>query len=269
MRSSNPVLSRSDVFSRNGYAPPQPAPAPAPAPGGIDYRKPTPYGDQPPPASTRAMTIDDVVSKTGLLLGVAVVTGALAWAADVGYGLAILAALVGFGLAMVNSFKRVPSPPLIIAYAAVEGVFLGAISHAINSRPGMEGVVVQAVAGTAIVFAIMLALYKSGRLRATPRFTRILIGATLGYFVLMLGNLVLNIFNSGANAWGGGFGLLTAAAGVVLASLFLVLDFDMIEDGIRMGAPESESWRAAFGLTVTIVWLYFEMLRLLSILRGD
>ncbi|MGQ0843681.1 MAG: Bax inhibitor-1/YccA family protein [Sporichthyaceae bacterium] len=269
MRSSNPVLSRSDVFSRNGYA--QPAPAPAPEPAGIDYRRPTPYGDPAgaPPASTRAMTLDDVVSRTGLLLGIAVVTGALAWAANVGWGLAILAAIVGFGLAMVNSFKRVPSPPLIIAYAAVEGVFLGAISNAINSRPGMEGVVVQAVAGTAIVFAIMLALYKSGRLRATPRFTRIVVGATLGYMVLMLGNLVLRMFDSGANAWGGGFGLLTAGVGVVLASLFLVLDFDMVEEGIRMGAPESEAWRAAFGLTVTVVWLYIELLRLISILRGD
>jgi uncharacterized YccA/Bax inhibitor family protein len=270
MRSSNPVLSRSDVFSRNGYAPPAPAPAPQPASGGIDYRKPTPYGDPTPaPASTRPMTLDDVVTRTGLLLGVAIVTGALAWAADVGMGLAFIAMLVGFGLAMANSFKRVPSPPLIIAYAAVEGVFLGALSHAIDSRPGMDGVVVQAVAGTAIVFAIMLGLYKSGRLRATPRFTKMLLAATMAYFILMLGNLFLHLFGAGFNAWGGGMGLLTAAAGVGLASLFLVLDFDMVEDGIRMGAPEVEAWRAAFGLMVTIVWLYFELLRLLAILRGE
>jgi len=98
MRSSNPVLSRSDVFSRNGYAPPQPAPAPEPV-SGIDYRKPTPYGDPAaPPAASRAMTIDDVVSKTALLLGVVVATGAVAWIADVGLGLAFLAMLVGFGL---------------------------------------------------------------------------------------------------------------------------------------------------------------------------
>ncbi len=271
MRSSNPVLSRSDVFSRNGYGTSQPAPAPAPAPGGIDYRRPTPYGDQTaPPPSTRAMTLDDVVSRTALLLGVAVITGALAWAADVGLGLAILAMLVGLGLSLVNSFKRVPSPPLIIAYAAVEGIFLGAFSQYIeHSRPGLEGVAVQAVAGTAIVFAVMLGLYKSGRLRATPRFTKMVVGATIGYMVLMLGNLVLRMFDSGASAWGGGFGLLTAGVGVTLASLFLVLDFDMVEAGIRQGAPEIEAWRAAFGLTVTIVWLYFEMLRLLSILRGD
>lgn len=274
MRSSNPVLTRSDVFSRSGYAPPassgaataaQPSTSPV---GTIDYTKRT-GGPSAPAPNTRAMTMDDVVSRTGLLLGIAVVTGALAWAADVGLGLAILAALVGFGLAMVNSFKKVPSPPLIIAYAAVEGVFLGAISKAIESRPGMEGVVVQAVAGTAIVFAIMLGLYRSGRLRATPRFTKMLMGATLAYLVLMFGNLLLHMFGTGFNAWGGGMGLLTAGVGVVLASLFLTLDFDMVEQGIRMGAPESEAWRAAFGLTVTIVWLYFEMLRLLSILRGE
>jgi uncharacterized YccA/Bax inhibitor family protein len=212
------------------------------------------------------MTLDDVVSRTGLLVLVAVITGAIAWGLDVGYGVAILAMLVGFGLSLVNTFKRVVSPGLVIAYAAVEGVFLGAISSALESR--YPGVVVQAVAGTAIAFAVMLGLYRSGRLRVTPRFTKVLIGATLAYLALMLGNLVLHLFNSGFNAWGGGMGLLTAGVGVVLASLFLTLDFDMVDQAIRAGAPEQESWRAAFGLMVTLVWLYFELLRLISILRN-
>jgi uncharacterized YccA/Bax inhibitor family protein len=244
MRSTNPVLSRTDVFSRNGYAPTTPA--------GV---------------SGGTMTLDDVVTRTGLLLVIVLATGAFSWGADVGPGLAVGAALVGFGLAMVNSFKKVPSPPLIMAYAAVEGIFLGAISKSLEAAH--PGVVAQAVAGTAITFAVMLGLYRSGRVRVTPRFTKVLVGATVGYMILMFGNLMLNLFHSGGNAWGGGFGLLTAAAGAGLASFFLTLDFDMVERGIRAGAPQSEAWRAAFGLTVTLVWLYVELLRLLSILRGD
>lgn len=265
MQSTNPVLSRRDAFSRNGYATFRTEP-PASA-GGITYRHPDREAPPQQAPAGRPMSLDDVISKTALLLGVAVLTGALAWAADLGWGVAIVAMLVGFGLAMVNSFKRVPSPPLIIAYAAVEGVFLGVISNVLEAR--YPGVVVQAVAGTAIVFGVMLALYRSGKIRVTPRFTKVLIAAALAYFVLMLGNLVLHLFDSGFNAWGGAMGLLTAGIGVVLASLFLTLDFDMIEGGVRAGAPEVESWRAAFGLTVTLVWLYFELLRLISILRGE
>jgi uncharacterized YccA/Bax inhibitor family protein len=248
MRSTNPVLSRTDVFSRNGYV--------RPAPVGVD-----------PPATTGVMTLDDVVTRTGLLLVIALATGAFAWAADVGPGLAIISVFVGLGLAIVNSVKAVPSPPLIMAYAAVEGIFLGAISKSLEATH--PGVVVQAVAGTAITFGVMLALYRSGRVRVTPRFTKVLVGATMGYLILMFGNLMLNLFHSGANAWGGGFGLLTAAAGAGLASFYLTLDFDMVERGIRAGAPEIEAWRAAFGLTVTLIWLYIELLRLISILRGD
>jgi uncharacterized YccA/Bax inhibitor family protein len=212
------------------------------------------------------MTLDDVVSRTGLLVLVAAVTGAVSWGLDVGYGLAFLAMLVGFGLAMVNTFKRSVSPGLVLAYAAVEGVFLGAISHALEYR--YPGVVLQAVAGTGVAFAVMLALYRSGRIRVTPRFTKVLLGAGLAYLALMLGNLVFRMFGGGFNAWGGGLGLLTAGIGIVLACLFLTLDFDMVDQSIRAGVPEQEAWRAAFGLMVTLVWLYFEMLRLISILRN-
>jgi uncharacterized YccA/Bax inhibitor family protein len=211
------------------------------------------------------MTLNDVIERTAALLGVAVVTGALAWAADVGPGLALLALFAGLALGIVNSFRAVVSPPLIFAYAAVEGVFLGAISRWQETLH--PGVVVQAVAGTAVTFAVMLGLYRSGAVRLSPRFTRVLIGASLGYLILMFGNLLLNLFHSGFNPWGSGLGLLTAAVGAVMASLYLTLDFDMVERGIRSGAPESEAWRAAFGLTVTLIWLYIEMLRLISILR--
>jgi uncharacterized YccA/Bax inhibitor family protein len=116
---------------------------------------------------------------------------------------------------------------------------------------------------------VMLALYRSGRIRVTPRFTRVLLGAALGYMAFLLVNLVLNLFGAGANLWQGGFGLITAAFGTVLASLFLTLDFDEIERGVRAGVAEPEAWRAAFGLMVTLVWLYIELLRLISILRSE
>jgi len=254
MRSTNPVLSRPDVFSRSGYA------ARATAPVGIEY----PYVRGAEPGTGR-MTLEGVVERTAALLLVATVTGALSWMADVGPGLAITAALVGLGLAVANSFSRVPKPALILTYAAVEGVFLGAISRILEVR--YPGVVVQAVCATGVTFAVMLALYRSGWVRLSPRFTKVLIGASLGYLILMLGNLLLMGFHRGFDPWGSGLGLLTAAAGAVMASLYLTLDFDMVERGIRYGAPEVESWRAAFGLTVTLIWLYIEMLRLISILR--
>jgi uncharacterized YccA/Bax inhibitor family protein len=263
MRSSNPVLTRDDVFTRGGYATFNTA-------GGAGTDLGTRTGEVRAPAGPvglRPMTLDDVVSRTGLLFLIAAITGGAAWYLNLGFGVAILAALVGLGLVIVNSVKRTVSPPLIMAYAAVEGVFLGVISHSLETL--YSGIVVQAVAATGVTFAVMLALYRSGRIRVTPRFTKILMGALLGYLAFLLVNLVLNLFGAGANLWSGGFGLVTAAFGVVLASLFLTLDFDEIERGVRAGAPEPEAWRAAFGLMVTLVWLYMEMLRLIAILRGE
>src|SRR3954468_5106485 len=138
MQSTNPILTRSDTFSRSGYAGFRTQPD-ATAPDGLRTQY-SPSG----PVSTRPITIDDVVARTGLLLIIAITVGALSWAADVGFGLAIVAGIVGFGLAMVNSFKRVPSPPLIIAYATAQGVFLGAFSHALEaSNPNLKGVALQ------------------------------------------------------------------------------------------------------------------------------
>jgi uncharacterized YccA/Bax inhibitor family protein len=260
MRSSNPVLSRDDVFTRGGYATFNTA-------GGAAADLGTQVSEVRAPAGVRRMTLDDVVSRTGLLLVIAAVTGGLAWYLNLGFGVAIGAALVGLVLVIVNSVKRVVSPPLIMAYAAVEGVFLGVVSHTLETL--YSGIVVQAVAATSVTFAVMLALYRSGRIRVTPRFTKVLMGALLGYLGFLIVNLVLSLFGNGANLWSGGFALVTAVFAVALASLFLTLDFDEIERGIRAGAPEPEAWRAAFGLMVTLVWLYFELLRLIAILRGE
>jgi uncharacterized YccA/Bax inhibitor family protein len=212
------------------------------------------------------MTIDDVVTRTAILFAVLVTVGAAAWTLNLGGGAMMLGVFGGFALAMVNSFSKTVKPALAIAYAAFQGLALGTISHMYNNA--YQGIVSQAVIVTICAFAGMLFAYKSGRIRVTPKFTKVLMTAMIGYLVLAVVGLISSMFGSSIYSIGG-FGLLIAAGGMVLASFFLVLDFDQIQKGVAAGLPESESWRAAFGLMVTIVWLYMEVLRLLSILRGN
>jgi uncharacterized YccA/Bax inhibitor family protein len=219
---------------------------------------------------TGRMTIEDVVAKTGFLFAILVVVGAIAWGANLGQGALLIGFLGGFVLAMVISFSKTIKPGLVVAYAALEGLALGTLSHYYETF--YPGIVSQAVIGTIAAFAGVLFMYRSGRLRATPQFTRAVMGAAIGYFILGLVSLVASFFGvgQGYGFYGvSGLGLLLAVAGVALASFFLVLDFDQIEKGVAAGVPEKESWRASFGLMVTIVWLYLEVLRLLSILRNN
>jgi len=219
---------------------------------------------------TGRMTIEDVVAKTGFLFAILVVVGALAWSANLGMGAVLLGFLGGFVLAMVISFSKNIKPGLVIAYAGLEGLALGTLSSYYESF--YPGIVSQAVIGTVAAFAGVLVMYRNGTLRATPQFTRAVIGAAIGYFILGLASLIASFFGvgQGYGFYGvSGLGLLLAVAGVGLARLFLVLDFDQIEKGVAAGVPEKESWRASFGLMVTVVWLYLEVLRLISILRND
>ena len=260
MRSSNPVLGR--AFNQRGYA-------------AFDSKTPTQSDEgleslySAPSASslrTGRMTIDDVVTRTGILFAVLVSVGAAAWTLNLGGGAMLVGVFGGFALAMVNSFSKTVKPALIIAYAAFEGLALGAISHLYNNM--YQGIVSQAILVTICAFTGMLFAYKSGRIRVTPKFTKILMTALIGYVVLGLLSFIGSLF--GAHTYStGGFGLIIATGGMILASFFLILDFDQIQKGIDAGLPEQESWRAAFGLMVTIVWLYMEVLRLLSILRGN
>ena len=219
---------------------------------------------------TGRMTIEDVVAKTGFLFAILVVVGAIAWGANLGQGALLIGFLGGFVLAMVISFSKTIKPGLVVAYAALQGLALGTISKYYETF--YPGIVSQAVIGTIAAFTGVLFMYRSGRLRATPQVTRAVIGAAIGYFILGLVSLVASFFGvgQGYGFYGvSGLGLLLAVAGVALASFFLVLDFDQIEKGVAAGVPEKESWRASFGLMVTIVWLYLEVLRLISILRNS
>lgn len=244
MRSHNPVLSRDDTF-----------------------RDPSVATLEEMYAAPRRMTIDDVVAKTGLLLGVLLTTAVASWALEL-YALAFPAAIVGFVLAMVVTVKKEPSPGLSIAYAAIEGVFLGAISRVFDEA--YPGIAVQAIGGTMLCFGGVLMAYKTGRLRATPRFKKVIISAMMGIFALYLVNMVgalvfdsrLPVINDSTP-----LGILFSVAVVTIAALSFVLDFDMIEEAVRRGAPERFAWKGAFGLVVGLVWLYIELLRLLAKLR--
>ncbi|MFI6639230.1 Bax inhibitor-1/YccA family protein [Streptomyces sp. NPDC050504] len=290
MRSSNPVFSRRGFSRDNGYAgfnaqQPQaggPVGTNPYAQGAANPYATNPYAPQQgaPQTAPRsgAMTIDDVVTRTGVTLGTVVLTAVLSWvflsvdsdSVNKSYGIAVGAALVAFVLAMVQSFKRKPSPALILAYAAFEGVFLGVISSAVSTYVS-PGVVVQAVLGTMCVFAAVLFAYKMRWIRVTRRFYGFVMAAAMGFMLLMLVNLMFSIFGGGDGLGfrSGGLGILFGVIGIILGACFLALDFKQVEDGLTYGAPREEAWFAAFGLTMTLVWLYLEMLRLFSILQGD
>ncbi|MFE6132373.1 Bax inhibitor-1/YccA family protein [Streptomyces sp. NPDC056437] len=295
MRSSNPVFSRRGFSRDSGYAGfnAQQPQAGGPAVGNNPYAQGTgnPYATNPyAPADTRTgagpqaparadvMTIDDVVSRTAMTLGTVVITAVLSWVllpvdeANIGksYGIAIGAALVALVLSLVQAFKRKPVPAVILAYAAFEGVFLGVISNVVSTYIS-PGVVVQAVLGTMCVFAGVLFAYKMRWIRVTRRFYGFVMAAAMGFLLLMVANLLFSVFGGGDGLGfrSGGLGILFGVIGIILGACFLALDFKQVEDGVTYGAPREESWLAAFGLTLTLVWIYLEMLRLLSILQGN
>jgi uncharacterized YccA/Bax inhibitor family protein len=185
-----------------------------------------------------------------------------------GWGLALPAVLVGLVLGLVIAFKQIANPAATLAYAAVEGVFLGAISEAFETYFG-GGIVMQAVIGTFGVFAGMLVVYKTGAIRVTPKFTRWMIGALVGVLVLMLANIVASFFTAGGLGLrdGGPLAIVFSLVVIGVAAFSLLLDFDAADEAIRRGAPAKFAWYIAFGLLVTVVWLYLEILRLLSYFR--
>jgi len=264
---SNPVFDRLAKDDR-GYATFGSAAPAATYPQ--DTRTPTPDDldtmYQRPAATTvdtGRLTYDDVVVKTALTFTVLLAGAAVGWNVP---GLMIVGAIVGLVLGLVNSFKKSPSPVLILAYAAFEGLFVGGISQLYEAR--FSGIVAQAVLGTFSVFVAVLFGVRSGRLRTSPRLNKIFFAAIIGYLIFSLVNVALVAF-AGQNLRGGLLGLVIGAFAVVLAAYSLVMDFEFIAKGVRAGAPATFAWTAAFGLVVTLVWLYLEILRILSILRGD
>ncbi|WP_163164255.1 Bax inhibitor-1/YccA family protein [Arthrobacter sp. Alg241-R88] len=230
------------------------------------------------PADTGRMTFDDVIVKTAACLGVVVAGAAVTMFVSMGLAalLMIVGALGGFVLALVNTFKKQPSPALILAYAGLEGLFLGGLTRILDAQ--FPGVGLQAVIGTLSVFAVTLVLFKSGKVRATPKAMRFFMIAVIGYAVFALINMVMMWtgavqspfgLRTEVEIFGIPLGVFIGLLAIGLAAFSLIMDFTSIEAGVRSGAPQRFSWTAAFGLTVTLVWLYVEIIRLLAILRGD
>jgi uncharacterized YccA/Bax inhibitor family protein len=272
MPSSNPAFSRGFPAAGNGQSAGWGA---GPQTMGGAPTQYDPYGkpaQSPYAATDRAyMTMDDVVTKTGLTFLVTVLAAAATWTLvpdGVAVGLALPAVLVGFVLAMVISFKAIANPVATLSYAALQGVVVGAISELYDSQFG-GGIVMQAVIGTFGVFAGMLFVYKTGAIRVTPKLTRWVVGALFGVLALVLVNLVASFFTPGGLGLrdGGPIAIIFSLVVIGVAAFSLLLDFDMADEAIRRGVAPKFAWYIAFGLLVTVVWLYMEILRLLSYFR--
>lgn len=223
------------------------------------------------PAQTDRMSYDDVLMKIAGSFAVLVGFAFVGWQLPV---LTIPAAIVGFVLAMVNIFrKQPPIPALILAYAAVEGIFVGGISNIYNYL--VEGSVLQAVVATFIIIGVTLALYSTGKFRPTPKWTKIVVIAMIGYllfsvvnFILMMTGVTSGMFGlRSTEIMGIPLGAILGVVVILLASYSLVMDFDSVRIGVERGAPRIYGWSAAFGIMVTVIWLYLEMLRLIAILN--
>ena len=269
MPSNNPAFSRGFPAAGNGQyaswgAGPQQTYGGAPTQYD-PYAAPSPYAA----TGTTYLTMDDVVTKTGLSFLVTVIAASVAWAmpGDAALGLALPAVLVAFVLGLVITFKQIANPAATLAYGAIYGFALGAISEVFNAV--YPGIVMQALIGTFGVFAGMLVVYKTGAIRVTPKFTRWMLGALAGVLVLMFANVIASFFTAGGLGLrsGGTLAIVFSLVVIGVAAFSLLLDFDMADEAIRRGAPPKFAWYIAFGLLVTVVWLYLEILRLLSYFR--
>jgi uncharacterized YccA/Bax inhibitor family protein len=273
---SNPGFSQSPAFSEKGgpVIRQQQADARTVAYDGMTaeqlqelYTKPAAGPDQ-----TDRMTYEDTITKTLIAFAVVVVGAAVGWFIP---ALAFVGAIAGFVLALVNIFKKKPSPGLVLAYSAAQGLFVGGISSIFEAQ--WDGIVTQALIGTVSVFVVTLLLFKSGKVRESARATKVFMIAMIGYAVFSLLNVGLMLFGANTNPWGlrGAeifgipLGFIIGILVVVMAAYSLVLDFTQVKTGVERGAPRIYGWSAAFGIVMTVIWLYVEILRMLAILRGN
>ena len=274
--SNNPVLSRYEKQGEQGqpgFAYQEGQSALASASG--DNVTPDQQFEQVIAGGGARITIADVIVKSTFIFAIVVVFAIVGWNTyEANPWMLFVSLFVGLGLGFANALKKKVSPVLVILYAVFEGYLLGAISFAYNDyAESIEyyGLIQQAVLGTFTAFAVMLFLYGTGIVKVTGKFMRVMMIALISYALIGLVSLFGAIFGVG-DGWGfygvGTLGLILCLVGVALAALTLMLDFEAIKQGIAMGAPERESWRMAFGLLVTLIWLYLEILRFLAIFAG-
>jgi len=221
------------------------------------------------------MTVNGTVNRSALLLLLLVCGAAFTWSKFTGpesmpavLPWLAMGGIGGFIVALITVFKKTWAPVTAPAYAVLQGLFLGGISASMEAR--FPGIVLQAVGLTFGTLAALLVAYRSGLIRATENFKLGVVAATGGICLLYLANIVMGFFGHsiGFIHESGWMGIAFSAVVVVVAALNLVLDFDFIEEGAAQGAPKYMEWYAAFGLMVTLIWLYLEMLRLLSKLQS-
>jgi uncharacterized YccA/Bax inhibitor family protein len=218
-------------------------------------------------SKSEPMTVEGTAGKVTAIFFVLLVAAAATWFFTPLQQLWFPAMLVGLGLALWITFSKKVMPAVIIAYAAVEGVFLGGISAMFESM--YPGIVQSAVLGTLTTAGAMFAAYRFGWIKVDARFTRVMTFAIIGYMIFAVVNLGFVLISGEAGVYGSAFGWLAGLVGAGLAAFTLNLDFETIMVGSRDKWPVEMEWRAAFGLTVTLIWLYVEILRLLSIFNRD
>jgi uncharacterized YccA/Bax inhibitor family protein len=261
MANSNPAFTRSLAFGGRALT--------TPGAQELDelYDRPSATG-----VETGRMTYEDTIMKTLIAFGVLLAGAVVGWVIP---ALAIPGMVIGLVLALVNIFKKKPSRGLILAFAAFQGLFVGGISNFFNTQ--WDGIVTQAVFGTLAVIGVTLFLFLSGKFRTSPRMNRIVVVAMVGYLVFSLANFGLMAFGAtegmfglrSYEIFGIPLGIPLGILVVFLAAYSLVMDFESIKAGVEQGAPRIFGWQGAFGILVTVVWLYVEILRLLAILRGE
>jgi len=225
--------------------------------------------------SEERMTIDDSIRKSAAAFGILVLGAVVGWLTMPAVPLLwVGAGIVGIVLAFVNIFKKQPSGALVLSYAAAQGVFLGGISAFYEAQ--YPGIVMQAVIATLCVVGVTLWLFASGKVRASKKATKVFLVALIGYALFSIINVVLSLTGVVADPWGLRtgveifgipLGIVLGILAVLLGAYSLVLDFDFIKQGVDNAAPKAYGWRGAFGIMLTVIWLYLEILRLIAIAR--
>lgn len=293
---ANPILGRSDSFNQRtpqayapyqansnqangypqqGYAPyaQQPGYQQAPYQQGQYYGAPQQSPVQAPAKQQSTITYDDVIAKTGITLLLVMITASVSFKffsqisnPALMMGALLISAIGGFITVMIVAGRRVVPVAGVVVYALLEGVFIGLFTMIFEGM--YPGIAVQAVGATFAAAAATLAAYKFLNIRVTPKFRKMVLITTVAFAAVMLVNLVLALFGIGTGIRGMGLlGFVVALIGAGLAVFNLIVDFDYVETAVENRAPATESWRAALGITVTMVWLYTEILRILSYLR--
>jgi uncharacterized YccA/Bax inhibitor family protein len=242
------------------------------------------YPDQQQTGVSRPLTIDDVVTKTGITLALLSAVAVVAYflvAANTALAMpfTLIGGLGGLALVLIATFgRKQDNPAIVLSYAALEGLFVGAVSflftNVLVSGASAGAMISQAVLATIGVFVGMLVVYKTGAIRVTPKFTRMIVAGLFGVLALMLGNFVLALFGVGGGEGlglrsGGTLAIIFSLVCIGLAAFSFLIDFDAADQMIRAGVPEKAAWGIALGLTVTLVWLYIEILRLLSYFQSE